>query len=94
MSDMTWCMKLNQLTRCSGEQLITQNLDRVEPIQRLRRGAVGHALALVALAKVPKTNLIEVMQTQCLRNSVDQGKIGHRRRDDIAEIETDKVPVS
>lgn len=83
-----------KLTRRSGEQLITQNLDGVEPVQRLRVRAIRNALALVALTEIPQPNLVEIVQPQCLRNGVDQGKVGHRRRDDIAEVEADEVPVA
>ena len=52
---------VRRLTCGAGEELIQDDLNGVKPIQRLRL-TTARDLTLVALAEVPQSNLVEVMQ--------------------------------
>jgi hypothetical protein len=86
-----WCEK--QHTRCSSEKLITQNFHRVEPVQRLWLTAVRHSFAQIPFTEAPKPDLVEIMQSQRLRNSVDEREVWYTGRDDMAQVEANKVPI-
>lgn len=75
---------------CTSEELAEENLDRIEPVHPLWFTAEGDLVA-IAIAVAPKTDLVEVMQTQGPGDAVDQAKIRHRARDDIGQIELDEV---
>lgn len=82
-----------EINRCACEQLIAENLHRIEPIQRGGLAAKSHTLALVSLAEAPQSDLVKIMETQRLRNCIDQGKVGNRSRHNVAQVEAEKVPV-
>jgi hypothetical protein len=81
-------------TGSTSKQFIPQNLHRIKPIKRLRLRAKSNPLAHIPLAEPPKSHLIKVMQPQCLRNRVDKSKVGSRSRNDVANVNLDKVPVA
>jgi hypothetical protein len=81
-------------TRSAREQLVPQNFHRVEPVQRLRPRAKRDPLIAVPLAEAPQPHLVEVVQTQRLRNRVDEGEVWDRGRDDVANVDFYKVPVA
>ena len=86
--------KVGRRTRSTSKQLIPQNLHRIKPIKRLRLRAKSNPLTHIPLTKSPKSHLVEVMQPQRLRNRIDEGKVGDRSWNDVANVYLDKVPVA
>nr|POF16534.1 hypothetical protein CFP56_24052 [Quercus suber] len=80
-------------TRGAGEQLALDDGDGIEPVEGLRVGAVGDALAIVALTEVPEADGVEVVQTKGLGETVDEHAIGEGGGDDVGEVEADEVDV-
>lgn len=77
-------------TRRPGQQLTLNNLNRIEPIQRLRLRTLRHALPIIPLAKSPQRHGVKIMQAQRLRNTVDKHSIGHADGNDVGEVEADE----
>lgn len=73
------------------EQLVHEDLDRVEPVEGLGRGAKGDTLVEVPFAKGPEADLVEVVQADGLGDAVDQGGVGDRGGDDVGEVELEEV---
>lgn len=81
-------------TRCTRQQFVQQNRDRIKPVQRLGVRAGCNAGIVIALAEVPHADLIKVMQTDCPGNTVDEDGIGNGLRDDVGEVEFQKVGIA
>ena len=63
----------------------------VEPVQRLGLGAMRDALIVIALAEIPQPNLVEIVQPDRSRNTVDEEGIGDRQGDDMRQIEFHEI---
>lgn len=74
-----------------GQEFVQDDVDRVEPVERLGRAAVGDALVVVALAEIPQSHLIEIVEADGLGDAVDEGGVRERRRDDVREADPEKV---
>jgi hypothetical protein len=79
------------LTGCTRQQLVKDDLHRVEPVQSLGSGAVGYALSIVALAEAPKSDTIKIVQTNSLGDRVDYGGVGDTLREDVGQVDVDEV---
>lgn len=80
-----------QRNRRPGQQLVEQDLHRVEPVQRARGRAVGDALVVVALAEVPQPDLVEIVEAERAREGVDEDDVAGARRDDVGQVEGEEV---
>lgn len=78
------------LTRSSSQQLVKDDINRVEPIQRSRPAALRDLIA-VAFAKIPQSHLIEIMQTEGPGNRVDELSLRYGSWYYVAQIQFDKV---
>lgn len=47
---------------CTSQELAKEDLDRIEPVHLLWLTAIGDVVP-IALAEIPQTDLVEVMQT-------------------------------
>lgn len=74
----------------AGEKLVQDDLYGVEPVQRLRLGAVCDFTS-VSLAEIPQPNLVEVVQAQCAGYAVDQGRLRYGLGDYVAQVELHEV---
>ena len=54
-------------------------------------GAVGDALVVVALAEVPQTDLVEVVEPDGAGDTVDEDGIGDGEGNDVGEIDFEEV---
>ena len=77
-------------TRCSSQQFREDDLDGVEPVQRLWDRTAADLIS-IPLAIVPQADLVEIMQANCPSNRVDQLGLRYGLRDDVAEVELDEV---
>lgn len=78
-------------TRSTSQQLIGDDFDRIEPVQGLRLGAVGDADAIIAFAEAPEADGVKVVQTERLRDGVDEARVRNADGDDVGEVEVDEV---
>lgn len=83
-----------QSNRCAGEQLAAQDLNGIEPIQRLRVGAIGNAIAVVAFTVAPQADGVEVVQTEGLGDTVDEDRVRDGDGDNVGEVEEDEVDLA
>lgn len=79
------------LTSCTRQQLVEDDLHRVEPVQSLGTRAVGYTLSIVALAEAPKSDTVEIVQTNSLGNRVDDSGVGNTLREDVGQVDVDEV---
>lgn len=63
----------------------------VEPVQRLGLGAMRDTLIVIPFAEIPQPNLIEVVQPDRSRNTVDEEGIGDGDGDDMRQIEFHEI---
>ena len=54
----------------------------------------GSLHVLVALAKVPKPDLVEIVQAQGAGDGVHQSQVGHRLGNDIGQVQLEEVDVA
>jgi hypothetical protein len=59
----------------AGQELREQDLHGIEPVERLRRRAIGDALVAVALAVVPQADLVEVVQAERAGDGVHEDEV-------------------
>lgn len=52
------------------------------------------ALIVITLAEIPQPNLVEIMQANRTRNTVDKERIGHGQRNDMGEVEPEEIGVA
>lgn len=83
-----------QCDRRTSEEFVQNDLDRVEPVQRLRVRAVCDALAIVTLAKIPQPDLIKIVQADRLGDTINEDGIGYRRGNDVGQLDLEKVRAS
>ncbi|KAL8943076.1 MAG: hypothetical protein Q9216_001276 [Gyalolechia sp. 2 TL-2023] len=79
-----------QLTSGASKQLVQHDLYGIEPIHLPRLAAVGD-LVSIALAEVPKSDLVEIMQSESPCDAVDENRIWHGSRNNVAQIQLDEV---
>lgn len=63
---------------------------RIEPVQGLWLAAIADITA-ITLAKVPQSNLIEIVQSECPRDRIDKGCLRHGLRYYMAQVQFQKV---
>lgn len=78
-------------TSSAREQFTQEDTQRVEPVQRLGFGTMRDAFIVIALAEIPESNLVEIMQPDRPGNTVDQKGIGNGHGDDMGQIEPHEV---
>ena len=49
---------------CPGKKFVEKDFDRVEPVECLRRRAIGDSFIVVAFAEAPKAYLVEIVEAQ------------------------------
>lgn len=54
---------------------------------------MGDALTVVALAEVPQTDLVKIVQPDGSGDRVDEDGIGDGERDDVGEINLEEIGV-
>lgn len=52
------------------------------------------ALIVITLAEIPQSNLVKIMQPDRTRNTVDKEGIGHGKRNDMGEVESEEIGVA
>lgn len=67
----------------ASEELIQDNRDGIEPVQRLMLPTTRDTLVIISLTEIPKPDTVKVMQTNRLGNRVDERGVGHRCRKDV-----------
>lgn len=77
-------------TGSTGQQLVQNYLHGIEPVHPPRLAATGDFIP-VPCTEIPQPHLVEVMQSQCASDAVDQDRIWHRERDDVAQVKLDKI---
>lgn len=78
-------------TGSSREQFTQKDIQRVEPVQRLGFRAMRDALIVIALAEIPESNLVEVVQSNRPGNTVDEERIGNGHGNDMGQVEPHEV---
>lgn len=68
-------------------------MDGVERVQRLRIRAKSDALIVIALAEIPKPNLVEIMETDRSSNTVDEDGIRNRQRNDVGQVDSHEIGI-
>lgn len=79
-----------KLTSGASKQLVQHDLNGIEPIHRPRPAAIRD-LVSIALAEVPKSDLVEIMQSQSPCNAIDQNRIWHGAGNNMAQVQLDEV---
>jgi len=82
-----------EVDRGPSQQLALKDCYRVEPVERLRFRAYGDTLAIVSFAVAPQANIVEVVETECPGDGVDEDRIRDRGWDDVAEVQLEEVDV-
>lgn len=78
----------------AGQQLAHEDLDGVEPVERLGFRAVRDAFIVVALAKVPQAYLIKVVQAEAPGDGVEEVRVGDGDGDDLGDVEPEEPGVA
>ncbi len=78
-------------TRCTLKQLILQDRDWIEPVERLWFRTVCVAHSIVPFAEIPESDGVIVVKTQCLGNGIDEDRVGYVDRYYIGQVQSNEV---
>ena len=76
------------------QELVDENLDRVEPVHQLRLAASRDALVVVPFAKVPHSDLVEVVQPSLFGQRVSRLLVSEAGDDNIAHVNLKEIEVA
>lgn len=76
------------------QELVEQDLHRVEPVEWFGVGAVCDSLIVVAFAEVPEADLIEIVEAEGAGEGIDELDVICRGGDDVGEVEGVEVGVA